>query len=504
MYNRPNLVYVNYNVVFYRELSTVLQLCATIQIHLPRFCYHQALPIAANCRMCLIHLEDATKPVAACAIPINSGMRIITESTLVRQVRENVLEFLLINHPLDCPICDQGGECDLQDQAMVFGSDRGRYYEKKRAVKDNLSLGIVIKTFMTRCIHCTRCVRFTQDLLGTNDLGVLGRGNSMRITTFVNKPIFSYLSGNIADICPVGALTSKPYAFTARPWELTPHLTIDFFDAVGGNLRMDTRGVEIMRVLPYPNQLVNDEWATDKARLAYDGFTRQRLKRPLLCRAVKRPFLPIFRPNTIQAFFILDKKLTDMLVTLFINKTLCSLNYFHKICVSPILDAESVVSITLLSKLFSYSTQPAIYDIFNNNLTNNLTCFYIRLFFSPLSALQLPTYNYVGFVSFDGNREAPLFYLKLVKADFRRKYKLLQFSTKVNSFSSAFIEQTPSFTPHSFIKQIAKMEQIYLLLGQACFSRADFKPMLYYLNYSDFKCSVFPAVSSVPSLMEFS
>ncbi|TNM94303.1 hypothetical protein fugu_002479 [Takifugu bimaculatus] len=261
--------------------TTVLQACEKAGIQIPRFCYHERLSVAGNCRMCLVEIEKAPKPVAACAMPVMKGWNILTDSEKTRKAREGVMEFLLANHPLDCPICDQGGECDLQDQSMQFGSDRSRLSEEKRAVEDK-NIGPLIKTIMTRCIQCTRCVRFASEIAGVEDLGTTGRGNNLQIGTYVEKMFMSELSGNVIDVCPVGALTSKPYAFTARPWETRKTSTIDVLDAVGSNIVVSTRGGEVMRVLPRLNEDVNEEWISDKTRFAYDGLKRQRLTQPLV------------------------------------------------------------------------------------------------------------------------------------------------------------------------------------------------------------------------------
>ena len=258
---------------------TVLQACETIGIEIPRFCYHERLSIAGNCRMCLVAMEGSPKPIASCAMPAAEGMVIHTNTPEVHKMRKGVMEFLLINHPLDCPICDQGGECDLQDQAMFYGFDRGRFHENKRAVRDKY-MGPLIKTIMTRCIHCTRCIRFATEIAGVPELGATGRGENMEVGTYVEKALTSELSGNMIDICPVGALTSKPYAFVARPWELTKTETIDVMDAVGSNIRVDARGGEVLRVLPRLNEEINEEWISDKTRFASDGLRRQRLDRP--------------------------------------------------------------------------------------------------------------------------------------------------------------------------------------------------------------------------------
>ena len=262
---------------------TVLQACEMAGAEVPRFCYHERLSIAGNCRMCLVEMEKSPKPIASCAMPAGDGMVIRTNSKVARDARKGVMEFLLINHPLDCPICDQGGECDLQDQAMAFGFDRSRYREPKRAVKEK-NFGPLIKTSMTRCIHCTRCVRFITEVAGVEELGATGRGEHLEIGTYVERAVSSELSGNIIDLCPVGALLSKPYSFAARPWELVKTESIDATDAVGASIRIDSRGREVMRVLPRLNDAVNEEWLGDKGRFSYDGLRRQRLDRPFIRR----------------------------------------------------------------------------------------------------------------------------------------------------------------------------------------------------------------------------
>ncbi len=258
---------------------TILQACEQVGIEIPRFCYHERLSIAGNCRMCLVGLERSPKPVASCAMPVADGMVVHTNTPEVQKMRKGVMEFLLINHPLDCPICDQGGECDLQDQAMGYGLDHSRYKENKRAVEDKY-MGPLIKTIMTRCIHCTRCVRFTTEVAGITDMGMLNRGEHAEITSYLEKAVDSELSGNVIDLCPVGALTSKPYAFVARPWELKKTESIDVMDAVGSNIRVDARGAEVLRVLPRLNEEVNEEWISDKTRYACDGLRLQRLDKP--------------------------------------------------------------------------------------------------------------------------------------------------------------------------------------------------------------------------------
>ena len=271
---------VNDKDIEIEEGLTVLQACEQAGVEIPRFCYHEKLSIAGNCRMCLVEMEKSPKPIASCAMPAAEGMNIKTNTPLVEKARKGVMEFLLANHPLDCPVCDQGGECDLQDQSMYYGIDKSRFKENKRFVPEKY-MGPLIKTQMTRCIHCTRCVRFATEVAGIPELGAIGRGEDMQITTYLEKAMESELSGNVIDLCPVGALTSKPYVFEARPWELKKTETIDVMDAVGSNIRVDTYGWEVKRVLPRINEEINEEWISDKTRYACDGLKSQRLDHPL-------------------------------------------------------------------------------------------------------------------------------------------------------------------------------------------------------------------------------
>ena len=271
---------------------TLLQAAEAAGAEVPRFCFHERLSIAGNCRMCLVEVKGGPpKPQASCAMnvrdlrpgPNGEAPEMFTNTPMVKKAREGVMEFLLINHPLDCPICDQGGECDLQDQAMAFGVDSTRYQENKRAVEDKY-IGPLVKTMMNRCIHCTRCVRFTTEVAGISELGLIGRGEDAEITTYLEQAMTSELQGNVIDLCPVGALTSKPYAFQARPWELTKTESIDVMDAVGSAIRVDSRGREVMRILPRINEQVNEEWISDKTRFVWDGLRTQRLDRPYVRR----------------------------------------------------------------------------------------------------------------------------------------------------------------------------------------------------------------------------
>ncbi|KAK5660891.1 hypothetical protein OQA88_12264 [Cercophora sp. LCS_1] len=320
--------------------SALIQACEKAGVTIPRYCYHEKLMIAGNCRMCLVEVERAPKPVASCAWPVQAGMVVKTNSPLTHKAREGVMEFLLANHPLDCPICDQGGECDLQDQSMRYGADRGRFHEigGKRAVEDK-NMGPLIKTSMNRCIQCTRCVRFANDVAGAPELGSTGRGNDLQIGTYLEKNLDSELSGNVIDLCPVGALTSKPYAFRARPWELKRTESIDVHDALGSSIRVDSRGLEVMRVLPRLNDDVNEEWINDKTRFACDGLKTQRLTIPLVRREGK------FEPATWE------QALTEIGHA---YQTLAPKGDEFKVIAGPLTEVESLVAMKdLANKLGS-------------------------------------------------------------------------------------------------------------------------------------------------------
>ena len=272
---------INGKDIEFAKGMTVLQACELADVEIPRFCYHEKLSIAGNCRMCLVEMEKSAKPIASCAMPAAEGMNIKTNTPLVEKARKGVMEFLLANHPLDCPVCDQGGECDLQDQSLYYGVDKSRFIENKRDVKEKY-MGPLIKTQMTRCIHCTRCVRFATEVAGVPEIGAIGRGEDMEITTYLEKSMESELSANVIDLCPVGALTSKPYAFEARPWELKKTESIDVMDAVGSNIRVDTYNWEVKRILPRLNNEINEEWISDKTRYSCDGILKQRLDVPYI------------------------------------------------------------------------------------------------------------------------------------------------------------------------------------------------------------------------------
>jgi len=274
-------VFINNTPILVPKNTSVLEACETIGLQIPRFCYHERLNVAGNCRMCLVEVQNAPKPIASCAWPVSPEMRVFTDTPLVQKARESVLEFLLINHPLDCPICDQGGECDLQEQTLAFGADRSRFFYGKRGVEDK-NCGPLIKTIMTRCIHCTRCVRFFQNVAGKEDFGTTARGKETEIGTYIGKSLNSELSVNVIDLCPVGALTSKPYAFSARPWEIKGVETIDVMDSVCSNIKVNFKETEILRVLPVLNDTLNEEWISDKTRFSFDGLKNQRIGNPFV------------------------------------------------------------------------------------------------------------------------------------------------------------------------------------------------------------------------------
>ena len=300
----PKII-INGKEIEFEKGMTVLQACEIANVEIPRFCYHEKLSIAGNCRMCLVEMDKSAKPIASCAMPATEGMKIKTNTEFVKKARKGIMEFLLANHPLDCPVCDQGGECDLQDQSLFYGFDKSRFSENKRDVKDKY-MGPLIKTQMTRCIHCTRCVRFAEEVAGVPEIGATGRGESMEITTYLEQSMTSELSANVIDLCPVGALTSKPYAFEARPWELKKTESIDVMDAVGSNIRVDTYGWEVKRILPRLNNEINEEWISDKTRYACDGLLKQRLDKPYIKKDGK-----LVKSNWDDAIQLIAKKINS-------------------------------------------------------------------------------------------------------------------------------------------------------------------------------------------------
>lgn len=351
--------------------NTVMQSSLSIGQEVPRFCYHEKLSIAGNCRMCLLEIAypRSLKPMASCALPLMSNMSIYTNTIMVKKAREGVLELLLINHPLDCPVCDQGGECDLQEETQKYGGDRGRFYDSKRAVEDK-ECGPIIKTSMNRCIHCTKCVRFCNEICGESSLGTLGRGSNMEIGTFVDEALDSELSGNLADICPVGALTSKPYAFRARPWELRSFETLDIVDSLASRIRIDIRGTEIMRILPSQNEEVNEDWISDRTRFCYDGLKVQRLHAPLI--KLSGHLVPVTW-ETAFAFsaLFLDhfSSGSDTYFSLYLNKKNSVIGLF-----GDLVDSETLV---LLNDFFHEVGTSFVFSQVSSNLNLDFRSFYL-------------------------------------------------------------------------------------------------------------------------------
>jgi NADH dehydrogenase (ubiquinone) Fe-S protein 1 len=386
-------VFVDGKAVKVPKGITVLGACEEAGVEVPRFCYHDRLSIHGNCRMCLVEIEKAPKPAASCAMPAMPGMRIRTNTPQVAKAREGVMEFLLANHPLDCPICDQGGECDLQDQAMVYGSDLSRFREWKRSTEDK-NLGPLIKTIMTRCIHCTRCIRFASEIAGVPDLGATGRGNHMEIGTYIDKVFDSEVSGNAIDLCPVGALTSKPYAFTARPWELRHVESVDVSDAIGANIRIDVKGRDIMRILPRLNEEVNEEWLGDKGRFWYDGLKRQRLDVPMVRQG--GDFVPV---DWRQALDVIKQNVQGLQ-----GDQLCAV-------AGDLADAESMVALRdLFHRLGSANLQTRS-DHFSDALSADLRSDYIMN--SGLAGVEQA--DALLMIGTNPRMEAPLFNVRVRK-----------------------------------------------------------------------------------------
>nr|YP_007890548.1 NADH dehydrogenase subunit 11 [Histiona aroides]AGH24042.1 NADH dehydrogenase subunit 11 [Histiona aroides] len=458
-----------------RKGSTILQACAQVGIDIPRFCYHERLSIAGNCRMCLVEVEKSPKPVASCAMPVLDNMKIFTNTPLVKKAREGVMEFLLVNHPLDCPICDQGGECDLQDLSMVYGSDRGRFHEYKRGVEDK-NIGPLVKTVMTRCIHCTRCVRFATEVAGVPDLGTVGRGRDTEISTYIEKVFNSELSGNVIDLCPVGALTSKPYAFTARSWELQSTESVDVCDATGSNIRIDVRGSEIMRILPRLNEDVNEEWISDKTRFLYDGLKRQRLSNPIIKENGSYKTV-----SWEEAFSFIRENISK---------------YTNKVgIVGNLADAESTL---LLKDLFSSLQSDKVYleahtpylsltnqdkeqEIFNNTGREQY------LFNTTISGIEES--DLCLLVGTNTRLEAPIVNLRLRKRVLQGGYKIASIGPKANltynvedlgSSIDALLDICDG--KHPFNKKLEKARKPIVIVGTSILQRPDAPSILKYIQ----------------------
>ena len=379
----------------------IIQACNENNINIPKFCYHQELSIAGNCRMCLVEVKGVNKPIASCAIPVTPDMVVFTNSKLVKKAREGILEFILINHPLDCPICDQGGECDLQDQSLVFGSDRGRFYEYKRSVNDK-DCGPFIKTIMTRCIHCTRCVRFLDEVSGFKYLGLIGRGTKIEISNYINKIIYSELSGNIVDLCPVGALTLKTYSFKARPWELNYFNSIDLSDPFHLNIRIDIRDLKILRILPIFNSILKENWITDITRYAYDGFNNFRLLNPL-------------SKNQEGKFIALSWFETYKLISKIFIKN--NINFI----LGNFIDMETCFILKKIKSLH-FRNQNITFN-FNNNLTNNNNLdFRHNYFINNVNIQNLLAYDNIILVDSNIRLSNPLLNLKIKNFSKRKNH----------------------------------------------------------------------------------
>src|ERR1700726_2456336 len=435
--------------------TTILQACQQAGVEIPHFCYHERLMIAGNCRMCLVEVERSPKPVASCAMPVADGNVIHTQSEKARKARHGVMEMLLINHPLDCPICDQGGECDLQDQAMAYGFDRGRYEENKRAVADK-DFGPLVATSMTRCIHCTRCIRFLTDVAGVEELGATGRGEGMEIGTYIEQALGSEFSGNIIDLCPVGALTSKPYAFNARPWELRKTESIDVMDAVGSNIRVDTRGREVLRILPRLHEDINEEWISDKTRHVADGLRTQRLDQPYVRERGK------LRPATWnEAFKAIAAKVTRG---------------------NPKRMGALVGDLAAVEEIF------ALKDLMTRLGVANLDCRQdgsaldpkwgrASYLFNPTIA-GIETADALLIVGSNPRKEAPI-----LNARIRRRWRAGNFPigvigpkadlTYAYDYLGAGPETLSDISRHSFADTLRQAERPLVLVGAAAFARAD-------------------------------
>jgi NADH-quinone oxidoreductase subunit G len=436
--------------------TTVIQAAEQAGIEIPRFCYHERLSIAGNCRMCLVEMEKAPKLVASCAMPVNDGMVIHTNSAKVKKAREGVMEFLLINHPLDCPVCDQGGECDLQDQSVAYGGGSNRTTEDRRLVSEKF-MGPLIKTTMTRCIHCTRCVRFADEIAGVPELGAIGRGEGMQITTYNEKTFKSEMSGNIVDLCPVGALTSRPYAFKARPWELTSTETIDVHDALGANIRIDVRGREVMRILPRLNDEINSEWIDDKTRHSVDGLTKGRLDRPYA--RVKNKLVEV---SWAEAFDIIAKKL---------KKTAGS-----KIAglVGDLNDAESMYALKKLLTSLGSETIECRSDGAKLDASKRVS----YLFNSAIEGVDQT--DAVLLIGSDLRREAAVLNSRLRQNSVNRRMKIAYMGPETDLTyraiplgDNASVLQDILEGKHDFSKILDKAEKPMLILGRAALSRAD-------------------------------
>jgi len=441
---------------------TVLQACEVAGVHVPRFCFHDRLSIAGNCRMCLVEVVKAKKPVASCAMPIMPNMEIKTDTPIVKDARENVMEFLLANHPLDCPICDQGGECDLQDQSMAFGQWHGRYRYAKRVVEDK-DLGPFVKTVMTRCIHCTRCVRYATEICGNFSLGTLGRGHLTEIGTYIDNYFDSELSGNVIDLCPVGALTNRPAAFTSRPWEVKAIATVDVSDAVGSNMILDTRGTVIIKAKPRLNDVVNEEWISDKARFNIDGLKAQRLDTPL-ARDRDGNFLQV---TWVEALELVAKKLKE------------TPPQNIKALAGDMADAESMVALKdLLNKLNCNNTECR-----QDGVCTNADLRYNYLMNMTIAGIEEADMIFI--VGSNPRMEAAVFNARIRKAQLLNGCEVAYLGNKMDTiYDAQHVGETFSDFikicegKHPFSHELAEYEAPVVLIGAAMMNHADNFPIV--------------------------
>ena len=472
-------IWLNDRTLFVRSGFVVLQTCRDFGFDLPRFCYHEKLSISGNCRMCLIECDNTIKLLASCAIPVLNNLTIYTHSVRVKRARRYILEFLLSSHPLDCPVCDQGGECDLQDLSMLFGCDRGRFFnEHKRAVEDK-DVGPFIKTIMTRCIHCTRCVRFFTEISGFEDLGLSGRGMSMEIGTYINNLFLDELSGNIIDLCPVGALTSKPYNFMARSWELLPTNSIDIFDCIGSNIRIDSYMNKIMRIIPRLNEWINEDWISNKIRFSYDSLFIQRLFFPMLkLYHYFPPYSYLFkhiRINWLLSFYFLFYYL--------LHKFL----YNFEIICGFFLDFETLY---FYKKFFNF--------LGCNNLLISDYNFILNLDFQNqfnfnLNLVELEYLETLFLISTNLRLELPILNVRLRKNFVHKKSKLIIFSFGlgvnyltffIKNISNSFFFLFKFFEGKLIIsKKIINLINLNLILGFSIFFRFDFALFTFLKNF---------------------
>lgn len=432
---------INNKLVKVNSSYNVLQACNSVNIDIPKFCYHEKLSIAGNCRMCLVEIKGIMKPIASCALPINNNMVIFTNSNLVKKAREGILEFILLNHPLDCPICDQGGECDLQDQALIYGSDRGRFYEYKRSVNDK-NCGSLVKTVMTRCIHCTRCVRFVDEFIGNKYLGLIGRGSSIEISNFLSKSILSEVSGNLIDLCPVGALTSKPYSFVARPWELININSIDLNDVMHMNVRVDIRDSKVLRILPIFNSIIKENWITDLTRFSYDGYNNQRLLTPF--EKINNNFIS---KSWLNILYKIKNKLSNKRINFFLG------NY---------IDCESSL---LLKKLSNTYGNYSINTLGINNINNNFRNKYL---FNYDILNNIEDYNNILLIGLNLRIENPLLYLKLKNLQRKNILKLFNIGLNYNyslNLNNSMIELKKLLEGRSYLCNILQKGKALVLIN---------------------------------------